>query len=96
MHFTGSPHIKPSQLLNPYMRPPSKPWAVVCLNPYRQAWFRAFDTTPWAGWRPSQQGFEVATAEELVGLSRQLQGRGVGEPAAGEDCCVEAAEAAQE
>lgn len=73
-HCAGPPTIKPSQLLNPYVRQPSKPWALVCLNPFKDEWLRVLDTTPWAGWRPQQQGFAEAAAEELVGFCRRLSG----------------------
>jgi hypothetical protein len=73
VHFTGPPNITPSQLLNPYVRQPSKPWALVCLNRYAQDWYRVLDRTEWAEWRPEQQGFEEAAVEELVKLSGMLQ-----------------------
>jgi hypothetical protein len=74
VHFTGSPNIAPSQLLSPFVKPPSKPWAFACLNPYKREWFRVLDETPWAGWRPQQASFERAAAEELAELCRLLQG----------------------
>lgn len=73
VHFTGAPNVTPSQLLNPYVRQPSKPWALVCLNRYAQDWYTVLHSTEWAGWRPEQQGFEEAAAEELVKLCRMLQ-----------------------
>jgi hypothetical protein len=74
VHFRGSPSITPSQLLSPYVQPPSKPWAFACLNPYKREWFRVLDETLWAGWRPQQAAFERAAAEWLAELCRLLQG----------------------
>lgn len=73
VHFTGPPSLPPSQLLSRYGRPPSKPWAPVCLNPWAAAWYEALDATPWAGWRPAQASLEAAAAEELLRLCAQLQ-----------------------
>lgn len=72
VHFTGPPSITPAQLLNPYVKPPSKPWAFVCLNPYKDAWFRVLDSTPWAGWQLRQSDFEAAAVQELLGLCIKL------------------------
>ena len=76
MHFTGPPTITPAQLLNPYVRPPSKPWAFVCLNPFKNEWYEVLDRTPWGGWRPDECSFAKAAFEELLTLCRQLQQQG--------------------
>ena len=73
VHFTGTADITPTQILNPYVLPTSKPWAAVCLHPYLQQFFQALDQTPWAGWRPSQAALETAAAAELIGLVRRLE-----------------------
>jgi hypothetical protein len=73
IHFTGTPNITPSQLLNPYVRPPSKPWAAVCVNPYKDEWYRVLDQTPWRCWKPAQSVLAQSAVMELLGLCRQLQ-----------------------
>lgn len=75
VHFTGPPTITPAQLLNPFVKQPSKPWAYVCLNPFKDAWYEVLDRTPWGGWRPEQLAFEQAAVLELQGLCRQLSSR---------------------
>eukprot|EP00775_Hariotina_reticulata_P002299 gene2299-2608_t len=86
IHFTGPASLSASQLLNSYVKPPSKPWSAICLNPYTKRWYQALDDTPWAGWRPSQRDLAAATAQELKCLADQLdEGHRLGGLAAGVD-----------
>lgn len=72
VHFTGPPTITPAQLLNPYVRQPSKPWAYICLNPFKHEFYTTLDTTPWAGFRPAQDALAAAAVDDLLKLCSQL------------------------
>lgn len=44
----------------------SKPWAYLCSHPWRDAFFKMLDGTPWAGWHPPQAQVAEALLEDMA------------------------------
>lgn len=50
----GTPKPKPSELLNPWVKVPTKPWAFVSTHPHRQLFYQFLNKTHWQGTRAQQ------------------------------------------
>jgi hypothetical protein len=52
----GTPTPKPSEILNPYVTVPTKPWAFAGNHPYKALFYSCLADTPWKGQSNTQVG----------------------------------------
>lgn len=75
----GTPAPKPSEVLNPWVQVPTKPWSMYCTHPYRHLWESYLDRTFWQGTRPrqvrpAQHGVCARCAQQQAAVPKLIAG----------------------